>query len=263
MSAASTEKVSLDSINSKYSDQEEKILLDRLDLYYREIITWFFDKILPDFQPNKILEIGSGTGHLLNVCDSKLTSSKAEFFGVDLSEYLVNNATKRFPTYNFATANGSDLPYPAENFDLVYSATVLGHVPQPLDILKEMVRVTKKGGKIAVLDQDFETAVLYPGDKELTRSVLNAAADYWCDGWIGRHLPTMLKNEGLTDIKVEAFVRIDRNFEPSFFSRIRDWVIEYGLPEEKAHLWFEQLCENADKVEFLFTRNFYAVTGIK
>jgi ubiquinone/menaquinone biosynthesis C-methylase UbiE len=248
-------------------DQEiaaEKILLDRLDKYYADLISWFFQTILPGSTPNKILDVGCGTGHLLEFCERTLKATVTpSFYGVDLNQYLITNAIQRFPSYQFEAADATHLPYPNETFDLVYVSTVLAHVPSGMDILKEMVRVTKIGGTIAVLDQDFETAVLYPGDKQLTRSVLNAAADYWSDGWIGRKLPSMFKHLGLTEITVDARVRIDRHFEQPFFERIRNWIVEAGFPSDQAERWFSDLCQQASVDEFLFTRNFYAVAGIK
>lgn len=242
----------------------EKILLDRFDKYYPDIINWFFQTILPNSTPNKILDVGCGTGHLLEFCDRSLKATVSpSFYGVDLNQYLITNASKRFPSYQFEVADATQLPYQNEAFDLVYISCVLGHVPSAMDILKEMVRVTKVGGTIAVLDQDFETAVLYPGDKQLTRSVLNAAADYWSDGWMGRKLPSMFKHLGLTEIIVDARVRIDRCFDQPFFERIRNWIVEAGFPSDQAERWFSELCQQASVDEFLFTRNFYAVTATK
>jgi ubiquinone/menaquinone biosynthesis C-methylase UbiE len=242
----------------------EKVLLDRLDTYYSDISHWFFQTILQELKPNKILDVGCGTGHLLSFCDQTLQATVTpSFYGVDLSQYLITNASQRFPSYHFEAADAAHLPYPDETFDLVYVAAVLAHVPSAAHILKEMVRVTKVGGTTAVLDQDFETALLYPGDKQLTRKVLNAAADYWSDGWMGRKLPSMLKHLGLTNITVDARVRIDRSFDQPFFERIRNWIVDAGFPSDQADRWLSELCQQASIDEFLFTRNWYAVAGIK
>ena len=73
----------------------------------------------------------------------------------------------------------------------------------------------------------------------------------------------MFKHLGLTDITVDARVRIDREFDKPFFERIRNWIVEAGFPSDRAERWFSELCQQASVDEFLFTRNWYAVAGIK
>lgn len=191
--------------------EAEKILLSRFkDGYYLEITDWFFNYVPQDFTPTKILDVGCGTGHLLQFCQRKLGANAATFSGVDINKHMIVGAEKTFPSYQFEVVEGSQLPYPDNSFDFVYIATVLSHAPNPFDILKEAIRVTTNGGKVAVLDQDFETAVLYLGEKQLTRKVLNAAADYWSDGWLARKSPSLFKKLGLMDIQIDASVRIGR-----------------------------------------------------
>lgn len=126
----------------------EEVLLARFDTYYPDIINWFFQFILSGSTPTKILDVGCGTGHLLEVCNRQLqaiggSAITPSFHGMDLSQYLIANAKRRFPAYEFEAGDATQLPYPDETFDLVYVAAVLAHVPCATDILQEMVRVTK------------------------------------------------------------------------------------------------------------------------
>ncbi len=85
----------LDARVSSFSEEKavaaEKVLLDRFETYYTAIALWFFSGVLSDFTPNKILDVGCGTGHLLNFCSQKLSDPTASFYGVDLDEYLITN----------------------------------------------------------------------------------------------------------------------------------------------------------------------------
>jgi hypothetical protein len=63
-----------------------------------------------------------------------------------------------------------------------------------------MARVLRPGGVLVAYDNDWETLAVAPGDRALTRTVLNA----WCDrfpcGWIGRRLVPLLLEAGLRDV---------------------------------------------------------------
>jgi len=244
--------------------KEESILLNRAQTsYYREVTRWFFDRVFTHARPETILEVGCGTGDVLDEACRRAGTEHAKGVGIDLSNHLVSHAENRFPNYVFQTADGRKLPFDGPTFDLVFIATVLVHTDAPEEVLNEAVRVTKPGGMIAVLDQDFETATLYPGQKDLTRRVLNAANDFWANGWIGRKLPSLFHRAGLRDIDVGCFVRIDRSFDAGFFQRIRDWIVQGGFPEHEAKAWYDELCTASAVDEFIFTRNFFSVTGKK
>jgi SAM-dependent methyltransferase len=242
---------------------EEQVLLDRLGSdYYPKVLSWFFDLLLGTVRPASVLEVGCGTGHLLDGLAGRLGGpAQVRAAGVDRSEYLATRAAERFAGYDIRAADGAALPYPDGTFDLAYTATVLVHADDPAAVLREMHRVVRPGGYVAVLDQDFETAVLYPGERELTREVLTAATDFWADGWIGRRLPALLRRTGLDVVDVQAHVRVDRRYDRPFFARIRDWVVEGGFPVAAADRWLAELDERSTDDEFLFTRNFYAAVG--
>lgn len=242
--------------------REETILIDRLDgHYYPKVISWFFEHVLARISPASVLEVGCGTGHLLDYVCQK---SGAKGSGVDLSAYLAERTAERFPQYDISSADGRSLPFENNSFDLVYIATVLVHADEPEQIVREMARVVRPGGMVALLDQDFETAVLYPASSPtLTRRVLNAASDFWQDGWIGRRLPSLLENAGLTITEVDATVRVDRTFDEGFFVRIRDWIVEKGFPPADADAWLDDLRVHGRGSDYLFSRNFYYAFGVK
>lgn len=58
-----------------------------------------------------------------------------------------------------------ELPFPENSFDVVHAHQVLQHIADPVQAFKEMRRVVKPGGIVAV--QESVTSTTYPDSKEL------------------------------------------------------------------------------------------------
>lgn len=238
---------------------EEKILLGRMEgHYYQAILDWFFQRL--PASAASVLEVGCGTGQVLDRL-AKFLGGVERVTGVDRSAYLAERAAGRFPDYEIFAADGGAIPLPDAQFDITFTSTVLVHAADPSAILDEMYRLTRPGGTAAVLDQDFGSAVIYPGERETTRQILDAAADFWQEGWIGRKLPALMQRAGFQVTDFQATVRVDRELDLPFFTRIRDWVVSAGFSADKADGWLNDLSEGAARNEFVFTRNFYACTA--
>jgi SAM-dependent methyltransferase len=96
---------------------------------------------------------------------------------------------------------------PPGSFDLVHARTLLVNVPDPAEILAEMVRLAKPGGWVASLETDAEHPLCYPAHRGYTRmwELFRAAfGRHGADLLIGRRLPALYRHAGLCDIGVEA-----------------------------------------------------------
>jgi len=88
----------------------------------------------------------------------KQTSNGVDYFGVDISENLIDIAKRTYPEANFQVADGRNLPFPDNYFDKVFSISVLHHIPSKdlrIQHLKEMNRVLKPGGLLVFRVWDF------------------------------------------------------------------------------------------------------------
>jgi ubiquinone/menaquinone biosynthesis C-methylase UbiE len=81
------------------------------------------------------LEVGCGSGLLQDVTD--------RYVGIDLSL-----SARRFLRKPFVQASATQLPFPDNTFDAVWSIWVLEHVPNPEQALREIRRVVKDGGYV-------------------------------------------------------------------------------------------------------------------
>ena len=94
----------------------------------------------------KILEVGAGTGR-----DSlELAKAGAKVFILDYSEESLKIAselaTQAPENLSLVQGNAFNSPFPDETFDIVFHQGLAEHFKDPLPLLKENVRLLKKGG---------------------------------------------------------------------------------------------------------------------
>jgi SAM-dependent methyltransferase len=96
-----------------------------------EMISGFVHRF--GLKDKKILEIGAGSG--------LLQDSVADYTALDISP-----TARRFFHKPFVEASATDMPFPDNTFDALWSIWVLEHIPNPEKALLEMRRVLKPGG---------------------------------------------------------------------------------------------------------------------
>ena len=98
----------------------------------------------------RALDVGCGAGALALA----LAPLVREVVGVDRVPELLELARERAPgNATFAEADATRLPYSNGEFDLTGTLRTLHHVPRPELVLAELVRVTRRGGRVLVIDQ--------------------------------------------------------------------------------------------------------------
>jgi ubiquinone/menaquinone biosynthesis C-methylase UbiE len=120
-----------------------------------------------------VLDLGSGDGTTA-LPEARLG---AEVLGVDIATNLVAAGNRRaaqegLTNVRFQEGDASDLRELADDtFDLVVSIFGAMFAPRPFDVAKEMVRVTRPGGRIIMGNW-------IPGDPTLVAQVLKISAAY-------------------------------------------------------------------------------------
>lgn len=100
----------------------------------------------------KLLDVSCGTGNMLKEM-SKTT--KADLYGVDLSENMIKQAKKKLKNVNLQTADVHSLPFEDSFFDYVVTTEAFHHYYDQSKAVAEMKRVVKPGGKVIVVDIEF------------------------------------------------------------------------------------------------------------
>jgi hypothetical protein len=129
-----------------------------------------------------------------------------------------------------------------------------------------MRRVTRRGGRVVAVEADWETAMVHPGDKVVTRRILNHAADRNLDPWIGRRLPALFAAQGFADVVVETFVTTDegggdRTWLEHLFERAALAVSAGVVTREEAVTWMATIDQGFNNRNFLFGLTQFAILG--
>ncbi len=124
----------------------------------------------------------------------------------------------------FLVGDGFHLPFGADTFDLSLCRHTLQAVPDPQDMLAEMLRVTRPGGRLHVLAEDYAMMHFYPTRLDCDR--------FWHDGpltfgdvsgtnlRVGRAMVTLLRRLGVEDITVDYLVVDTLRVDPRIIERI-------------------------------------------
>jgi len=110
---------------------------------------------------DKVLDSGCGNGRFYELTKEK----KADYYGIDFSEKLIEICQKKYPLARFQKAGGFQLPFPDNFFDKVFSISVLHHIPSKelqTKFLEESKRVLKPGGLLVIRVWDFWKRRIFP-----------------------------------------------------------------------------------------------------
>jgi len=154
--------------------------------------------------------IGSGTGITPVLLAGLFPHSK--IIGVEPNEKLRTHAQRRVKDLaleercSFLDGRAEKLPLERNSVDFAYARLLLHKVPDPKAVIAEMVRVTRPGGVVAVLDVDDAAVVVYPEPPEFRdfqeRAAL-ARAEKGGNRNIGRELSTIFATAGVEGARVE------------------------------------------------------------
>lgn len=229
-----------------------------------------FCRIAPGW---RVVEVGSGSGVVARDV-AEMVGPHGHVTGVDRSRVLLAAARCRAREerldrrLDFRLGDAAALPLRTGRFDCALAVTVLLHVARPGAMLRELARVTRPGGVVALQDQDFGTQVLDHPDRALTRVILDGVtARMYPEPYSGRTLVRRLVELGLERVRLLADVYQVRSLDPfthGLLTRRAQLAQRFGLVGAgRAARWLAAI-ERADAAgHFVFTFNYYGATGVK
>jgi ubiquinone/menaquinone biosynthesis C-methylase UbiE len=161
---------------------------------------------LMNVQPGqRILDIGCGTGEDAGML-SRLVGAGGRVVGVDGSRGMIATARRRAEgcglPVEFQVGDAHRLAFADDSFDASRADRIFMHLDSPAQALHEMMRVTRRGGRVLIYEVDFETVTVDMPDRALTRRIINFYCDGFRNGWLGRHVPELFREAGLQDVQI-------------------------------------------------------------
>jgi len=117
-----------------------------------------------------LLDVGCGPGTV--TLDLAKRLAPGEVVGIDMSATVIESARAAgkdadAANVTFDVADAYALPYADDSFDVVHAHQVLQHLSDPVAVLREMRRVAKPGGVVAVRDADYAGMTWFPSSPGL------------------------------------------------------------------------------------------------
>jgi ubiquinone/menaquinone biosynthesis C-methylase UbiE len=215
-----------------------------------------------------VLEVGCGPGtDVFDLVD--IVGPAGRLAGLDASEAMIAEARRRAAErqvpVTFEVGEVQALPFPDAAFDVCRAARLLEHLPDAGRALSEMARVTRNGGRVVVFDFDWDTLIIDHPDKETTRTIVLSYSDSIRNGWIGRQLPRLFKEQGLEVLSVnpvQVFVHYALA-ELFLGSHLAQLQAGGTLSPARARRWWEYL-RRADKHgTLLISFTTFIIVGVK
>lgn len=160
---------------------------------------------------HKVLDLGCGPG-TDTVALARLVGPYGQVVGLDHDAAMLAQADQQARQAQVAAwvlhgqADASSLPFGSGHFDSSRSERLFQHLHDPERALAEMIRVTRSGGRIVVVDTDWGTLSIDSPEIEIERRLARVGAERLLhNGYSGRHLYHLFKRHGLADIQVVMY----------------------------------------------------------
>ena len=218
-----------------------------------------------------VLDVGCGTG-LLFEQEARLVGGGGRAEGIDASDDMLALARSRcesLPQANLQQGSATQLPFDDASFDALSCTQVLLYVDDLQAALDEFYRVLKPGGRIAIIETDWDGAIIHSHDRNLTRRVLDA----WGLAVKNPHLPgrlrPLLEATGFVSRRVEAIPLLNAGHSDHSFSvnllenMARTARRQQTVTREESETWLADIEALRKNDAYFFCVNRFLVSAIK
>ncbi len=218
-----------------------------------------------------VLDVGAGPGLLLR--DLALSVGPGgRAAGLDMSAAMLAIAGRRcegLAQVTLEQGNACELPFADASFDVAVSTQVYEYVPDMALALRELFRVMKPGGRILILDTDWDSLVLHTQDRARQQRIRKVWDEHLADAHLPATLSPKLRAAGFQITRREIIPLLNAEYHANTFAAgildaIRSFVAgRSGISKQEADDWAQSLRDLGARGEFFFSINRYVFQAVK
>lgn len=239
-----------------------------LALYVTPDVVEQREKFMQAFAPRpaeRVLDVGSGPGFLVNMIADAVSSS-GYVCGIDVSEPLLAVARSHCAHQSwveFRRGDATQLPFSDNDFDAVVSTQVLEYVRDVDAALAEIYRLVRWGGRVAILDTDWDSLVWHSPNRERMSRILAAWEAHAADSFLPRTLANRLRRAGFRVEAQQVIPLLNTDYDPNTYSnRLVDIIVQFvagrnGITRDDAEMWAKEVRQLGEQGEYFFSLNRY------
>jgi len=218
------------------------------------------------------LDIGCGLGHLS--CElAKEVLPGGRLLAIDASADMVAGVAERARRERLTAViesrvgDATALDLPDASVDFVVAVQSLSYVPKVEQAIAEAARVLRPGGRLAVLETDWDMCVYESKDAEQMRRLFDGRWRF-AHWHLPRQLHRMFRDAGLRLNKAEAYPLLEVRYDPDSFgvgliAIARNAAVRHGVEPQEADAWVADIHSRLRDGEYFFCTNRFMFVAVK
>ncbi len=208
------------------------------------------------------LDVGCGLAHLaLELAGDVMPGGRV--IALDNSEHMAGEAATRIAAAGLTDAvtvrqgDATALDLPDASVDFVVAAQVYSYVPEVARAVAEATRVLRPGGRLAVLETDWDLCTYASADPDLGRRLIAARGRHFAHPHLPRQLHGLMHAAGLTLARCETVPIVETRYDPESFGAgllpvMRSAAVKSGIDAAAVDGWIADIQSRTADGEYFF-----------
>lgn len=216
----------------------------------------------------RVVDVGCGAATAL--IELALDDRTRSVRGIDINEGMLAVARARAAragvVAEFSQGSCDALPLADASVDGYLSERMLQHLSEPLVALREARRALVRGGRVVLVELDWDAALIESDDRETTRALVRMFANSSPNGTIGRGLRSLLLDAGFENVCVEPSFALSTDWAS------HGWFVELlatlarvmePVPSETVERWIDEQRERAKRGRFCVVMPWFVASATR